>query len=469
MKYCKKCGTLLEDGLYNCIRCGADVTDPENVSKYPVKVMETIEANAERKKDANKIAVLIIVLILILAVLVGLVFYSLGQKIADSRDAKEEQTEETAEDMQEAEPERVVSDENGKYYNYISECDEAGNVVFTAVVPEDMTLTEFYKDYEVYSTVYPMGLNFTAYNEDNSVRFTYLSPRHLWYKRSESRGSLNDAADIISYMTYYEYESPTSYLDMLIKQNYPGASIEVIDVYDINNVSISKIDNIGFSKNEEMNSLTDDYACIGMDTEYTNMDYTASAKIYEYEITTKDKDVVNCKYYIPAMANNLMFDNPENNDKGVITEWYNFGIFCYETGNDLLYEDYADDFEIFVANAQPTECFFVMMQEYAKEIKKDVEESQVPPKITKELLAEYASSYKAGEKLDDFNVMVEELLTSSLPKHFSFENSSIYTADDIQVVFCDPQGGKVFISTDETEYPGSEYNEYFSSEVSGES
>lgn len=469
MKYCKKCGTLLEDGLYNCIRCGEDVTNPENVSKYPVKVMETIEANAERKKDANKIAVLIIALILILAVLVGFMFYFLGQKISAAKDAKEEQIEEASEEVTEVEPEREISDENGKYYNYISECDEAGNVVFTAVVPEDMTLTEFYKDYEVYSTVYPMGLNFTAYNEDNSVRFTYLSPRHLWFKRSFERGSLNDAADIISYMTFYEYESPTSYLDMLIMQNYPGSSIEVVDAYDINNVAISVIDDIGFDKNEEMNSLTDDYANIGMNTEYTNMDYTASAKIYEYEITTKDNDVVNCKYYIPAMANNLMYDNPDNNDSGTITEWFNFGIFCYETGNDLLYEDYADDFDIFVANAQPTECFFVMMQEYAKEIVKDVEESQVPPKITKELLVEYASAYKGGEKLNDFNKSVKELLTSTLPKQFTFEDSSIYTADDIQVVFCDPQGGKLFISPDETEYPGSEYNEYILPDKADES
>lgn len=460
MKYCKKCGTLLEDSLENCIRCGADVTAPENVSKYPIKVMETIEAEEERKKKANRIVILIIALIVILIALVAICMMAFGT------DAFIKRVKESAGDIvskqEEAQPEeeREISDENGKYYNYVTECDDSGNVVFTAVVPEDMTLSEFYKDYEVYSTIYPMGLNYTAYNEDNSVRFTYLSPRHLWYKKSDTRGALNDAADIINYMTFYEYESPTSYLDMLIRQNYPGSKIEVINVYDINPEVVQRIEALGRKKNDEIDNLSEDYAHIGMDTEYTKMYYMASAKVYEYEITTKDNDVVVCKYYIPAIASNMMYENPDNNDKGTVTEWFNFGIFCYETGNDLLYEDYDDAFEIFVANAQPTEYFFTAIQEYAKEIIKDVDESQVPPKVTPELLKEYAKAYESGEKLDDFYADVEDLVTASLPKCFKADSSAIYTREDTKVVFVDKEGGKVFISPDETEYPGKEFTEY---------
>ena len=33
MKYCKKCGMLLEDTFEHCIRCGMDVTIPENVTE----------------------------------------------------------------------------------------------------------------------------------------------------------------------------------------------------------------------------------------------------------------------------------------------------------------------------------------------------------------------------------------------------------------------------------------------------
>ena len=43
MKYCRNCGTLLEDTHEHCIRCGIDVTIPENVSMYPIEVMETLE------------------------------------------------------------------------------------------------------------------------------------------------------------------------------------------------------------------------------------------------------------------------------------------------------------------------------------------------------------------------------------------------------------------------------------------
>ena len=43
MKYCRKCGMLLEDTHLNCIRCGADVTKAENVSMYPIEVMVTLE------------------------------------------------------------------------------------------------------------------------------------------------------------------------------------------------------------------------------------------------------------------------------------------------------------------------------------------------------------------------------------------------------------------------------------------
>lgn len=459
MKYCRKCGTLLEDSHENCIRCGADVTISENVSRYPVKVMETMEAEAQRKKNISGIAIMIIALVVLLVVLVGVILMAGGFSVGTNKKG-EDKTEQVAEEEKPIEPERPISDENGKYYNYVSECDDAGNVVFTALIPEDLTLSEFYKDYEVYSTVYPMGLNYTAYNEENSVRFTYLSPRHLWYKRSQYGNNLNDAANIISYMTFYEYESPTSYLDMLIKQNYPGATVEKIADYDINLEAIKVVDELGLKKHEEMDSITDDYANIGIDTEYTNMDYTASAKIYEYEITTKDKNVVNCKYYIPAMAINLMYDNEDKNDAGVITEWYNFGIFCYETGNDLLYEDYADAFDIFVANAQPTDYFYVAMQEYSKEIVKAVEESQVPPVMSAELQKEYYDAYKNGEKLNDFSLKVKELLTSSLPMCFTFEESSVYTKEDTKVVFVDKDGKKAFISPDETEYPGSEFDEY---------
>ena len=59
MKYCRKCGMLLEDTHVNCIRCGADVTLEENVSMYPIEVMETIEEENKRKKATGKIVAML--------------------------------------------------------------------------------------------------------------------------------------------------------------------------------------------------------------------------------------------------------------------------------------------------------------------------------------------------------------------------------------------------------------------------
>ena len=54
MKYCRNCGTLLEDTHEHCIRCGMDVTIPENVSLYPIEVMETLEIENQRKEEQRK-------------------------------------------------------------------------------------------------------------------------------------------------------------------------------------------------------------------------------------------------------------------------------------------------------------------------------------------------------------------------------------------------------------------------------
>ena len=74
MKYCRKCGMLLEDTHVNCIRCGADVTLEENVSMYPIEVMETIEEENKRKKATGKLVAMLIALVV---VLVGLVLFFL--------------------------------------------------------------------------------------------------------------------------------------------------------------------------------------------------------------------------------------------------------------------------------------------------------------------------------------------------------------------------------------------------------
>lgn len=504
MKYCKKCGTLLEEAHEHCIRCGADVTLPENVSPYPVRVMETLDAEKEQKKKTGKIVAMIIILIVLLMVGIFGAIYFAGRKAAPignltnkskektvaeteagedasqedvsnkpaqtddasgdatTKEAEVSQTEEKSESETEnaASTERAISDSKGNYYNLIKEYDDTDKLIFTAIVPEDLTQTEFYKDYSAYSTVFPIGINFTAYNEDNSVRFTYLSPKQLWYKKSETGKTLDDVADLMTYMTYCVYESPTSYLEKILKQNYPGAKMEIVNEYDINEKLPSAIEEMAAAKSRELFKNTDDYAGIGSGTKYTNMDYSSSAKVYEYEITLKDKTVLLCKYYVPAMAHNLMYANQDTNDRGTVTEWYNFGITCFETGNDDLYDEYSEAFDVFAANAMPTDLFMYYLDAYGSEITDSILESREVPKLSKAMLKKYASEYTGADKLSDFGKNVSEFMKLIGDKSFSGEDGSVYTYSESEAVYVDNEKGKVFISPDGEEYPGSEYEQY---------
>ncbi|MBO4890493.1 MAG: zinc ribbon domain-containing protein, partial [Lachnospiraceae bacterium] len=238
MKYCKNCGTLLEDTHEHCIRCGTDVTIAENVSMYPIEVMETIEEENQRKKASGKIVAMIIGLVVVLVALV-IAFLALGSNMKrpapakETTETKDEVPAETEaavaaeEESAEAEPaeeesaavnssNRAVKDDKGKYYDYVEEKDDAGNVLFTALLPEDLTERELFKDYEVYSDRYPISLNYTASTKENDVRFTYLSARKLWYKLGETGKGRSNESDITHYMTYFEYENPRSYLEPLL-------------------------------------------------------------------------------------------------------------------------------------------------------------------------------------------------------------------------------------------------------------
>ena len=155
---------LLEDTHAHCIRCGADVTIAENVSMYPIEVMETIEEENERKKASGKIVAMIIGLVAVLTVLVILFLNGLGGRMVSSKKPEEENkpaesaapvAEEAAEPEEAMEPatsedaavaettpapsDRKVKDDKGRYFDYVEEKDDAGNVIFTAILPEDLT------------------------------------------------------------------------------------------------------------------------------------------------------------------------------------------------------------------------------------------------------------------------------------------------------------------------------------------
>jgi hypothetical protein len=275
--------------------------------------------------------------------------------------------------------------------------------------------------------------------------------------------------DMTNYMTYFKYDGDKSYLEPLLKQSYPGAKFEIVNEYDVSKKAVSKIEELAKTKNKELFGDIGDYAHIGENTTYANMDYESSAKVYEYEITLKDKNILYCKYYIPSMALNLMYANSDSNDRGNLTEWYNLGILCLEAGNIDDYDDYGEAFDIFVANTLPTDLFMYISESYGKEIRKGVEEGIPVDPLDKVKLAKYGNDYSAGVELDEFDTGVLEVLKSAGAVTFSGINDTLYSTKSNKVAFIDKAAGRVFFSPEEDEYPGDEYEELKMSEADTES
>ena len=483
MKYCKKCGTLLEDTHVNCIRCGADVTIAENVSMYPIEVMKTIEEENQRKKASGKLVAMIIGLVIVLTGLILFFLYGMKGKnlnapsdtldtvSTESADgAPAEQTEPVEEvtpaeePAEEPEPTpaasgRKVKDSKGVYYEYVTQADDAGNTIFTALIPEELSVRDFYKDYEGCCDRYPFTVNFTASTQENDVRFTYLSPRRLWYKVSSKGKTRSDERDITHYRSYCKYEDAKSYLEPLLTKSYPGAKLALKEEYDVSDKTTSMLEEFAKAQNEVLFGDIGDYGYIGENTSYAPMDYESSAKVYKYEITLPDKNMLFCKYYIPSMAHHLTYSNSEENDMGDLTEWYNFAIVCFETGNEDDYDDYEEAFDLFVANALPTDLFMYINESYSKEIVKAVSEEAEPEPLSESLLKKYGSEFTPTTKTDDFDTKVVEILRSPGAACFKGSDISVYTSDKIKVGFFDKDKNRVFLSAEESQYPGDTFEE----------
>lgn len=76
MKYCKKCGMLLEDTHQTCIRCGTDVSKSDNVSMYPPEIMDQIEIRHEAQRRKGGIIAKIIAIFVVLLILCGIIIWA---------------------------------------------------------------------------------------------------------------------------------------------------------------------------------------------------------------------------------------------------------------------------------------------------------------------------------------------------------------------------------------------------------
>lgn len=480
MKYCKNCGMLLENSIERCIKCGTDVSIAANVSKYPPEIEARMEREKAAKKSKTTTAAILIGIFVALMLLIGVVVWKISNGTLEVKSARDvspkaaakveepkadvseaDNTAEKPEDNTPAPSNREVKDEAGSYYVCAPQTDEGGNVVFTALYPEDINQLTFMVESGVYSTQFPQLIYEVVNNEDNSVRFTYMSPQQLWYQKSEKGQSKSDISDIDHYMSYYVFQDARSYIETLIKQGYPKAKkVELIGQSSPSDAVEQAIQELSQKRqNFFQNEKIGDYAKLGEDAEYATMGSACSAEVFEYQITDSEKNVIYCKYYVPVVSSDLMYSTEIGNDMGTITEWYPLCVCGFEAGNDFDYEDYMPAFELFCANAVPERIFFYTNASYQEVIEKAISDSMDPAPLSGDMLKSFGAKYKADSSIGDIREDIYSFLCSYGTKVFSADGITIRTGDDIAVAFYDKENNRLFVSPDETEYPGDSYIE----------
>ena len=487
MKYCKKCGTLLEDTQKTCIGCGIDVTLAENTSLYPPNMEQTIQTEKESaKKRTGIIAAIIGIFVLIVLLVVLLIFY-----VASSEN-KEEETEDSAvENVVEAasEPEepvinlntddviaedsatpsesevtenREIKDDKGLYYSINNVTDEAGTVVFSAACPEDFVNIASSIDYEKYSTRYPEVLTFMASNENNNVKFTYISPQDFWYRDSENGKTRDNERDVINYKTYYAYDGVQPYLEALIQTSYTDIKkFEFIGKKTIDEDVENVLKDFSESYTKTLTGEIGDYAGIGRDTTYAAMKADYEADIYTYCITSRQGNTIYMDIYAPVVANTLGYASESAEDKGDVVDWSIPCIIVFEAGNEELYDYYAEDFMTFIYNARLNREFFYDNYEYSKVIEAAIKDKEEPPVLNKAKLEEFHKKYNSNSEIGDYNDGISKFLCSFPATSAKFKKGSVeFTLPGtIKVGFYDTNNSKLFVSPEEDEYPGDTYEE----------
>ncbi len=470
MKYCKNCGMLLEDTSEICIGCGLDVTNPENTSLYPPNMQKKMEA--ERKENKTKkttILAIIIVFVLLIALVVVIIFFvspAIQSMVNEQEEEEyyeddwieEEEDYEDYADLEEETPDnRVVKDDEGLYYARATLTDEGGNVIFNGLYPEDFQIANETVDYTLYSNRFPGRVVFSVGNTDETVHFTYMSPQQFWYKKSENKETRKNERDITNYMSFLTYDGPQGYAEALLNTSYGSVKkMTLVETKEIGLKTNEKISELAKSFKQEMNGIPEDYGHIGDDTTFAVMDSESSAVMYRYEIVTKDNNTLFVKICVPVIANNLYYASDHSNDRGTMIEWLALGVYCYEAGNEDLFDDYEPAFDVFMNNCSVNRTFFGIMQQYGREIESSIKMHSEPPVLDGALL----SSYGAGTTLDDFNSKLYDFVALRFDKkQFSLGDYVLNVNNDIQVAFLNEEKNKVFISPGADEYPGSGFED----------
>lgn len=490
MKYCKNCGMLLEDSHELCIGCGTDVTNKNNVSKYPPQVQQNLESQKKENKTRTGIVGAIIVVFVLILVLVGIIVLQASKMTGDpkteppgqeenaapfeeaeSKEYPDVLSEGTAGDLADTEQNtapvseegRKVKDDLGSYYTYSEAVDAGGNVIFYSIYPEDFSNVEPSIDYGKYSTKFPEFLTFVAGNEDNTVRFTYMSAQQFWHKDSETGRTRSNERDTKTYMSFLTYQGAEGYIDALIKQSYSDAKkVTLVETVPADEALTKRLEGVSSDYTKTLMGDIGDYANIGENTTYATGESEFEVNLFKYEITTRYNNTLYCEFYVPLIANHFYYANDDLDDRGTVTEWICLSVIGLEAGNEELYNQFEEAFLVFMENTKVNRTFYKINAQYGKEIMEAVEKGGIPPKLTAEKIRKYME--QSAPEASEVGALYENILKfSEMPREtnqqFKSEGLIVTASADTKAVFYDSENKKIFMTSGEEEYPGSSYTE----------
>lgn len=439
MKYCKKCGMLLEDNMEICIGCGSSVTEKESYSRYPEPMQEQIEL--EKKEEGKRnLAILAIVLIFVVILLLIGIFVSqiyinsleegteegsgksfFVQRLKDSIDQNANVQSEAPKKN------RTVKDDNGAYYKYVKVKDDEGHDIFTAVFPEDLGTLDHSIDTTRESMCYPSVFSFVATNDENTTQLTFTSPQHYQYitMLSGDIGPADIQANLEGRISFYDFTTVQDYLNEIVKQAYPTAKkIEPLDEVDETAPVSSELEELIKAYEDGAEKELPGLFGLPETTKFTHNSVYKSDRILNYRILTKEDHAVSCKFYVPVFCERYDFSDEGSDLKGQLSDCYILAVVSFEAGSDELYDWYEDAFGLFVSNIGMTDDFFKLN----------------PCRI---------------------NDSVKAFLSSapSSSKTFKNEDYVVRSGESIQQIFLAPDKELLFATPDKEEYPGDDYLE----------
>ena len=441
MKYCKKCGMLLEDTMERCIGCGSDVTEKESYTKYPEPMQEKIDLEKKEEGKRNLAILAIILIFVVILLLVGIFVAQMyingigqegeegsaksffAQRLKDSIDNDNSNAEAPAK----PEKKREVKDDEGSYYKIASVKDDEDHEIFSSIYPEDFGTIEQSLDDTRESQRYPVVFSFVATNDDNTTQLTYTSPQH--YQYITMQGGDIGPADIQSALdgqiSFYDFSTVETYMQEIIKQAYPSAKkINELEETDADATVSEELDKIVKSYEDGAEDELAELFGLPETTKFTHNSTYKSDKIMNYRILTKEDHAVSCKFYVPVFCVRYDYEDEESELQGQLSDCYILAVASFEAGSDELYDLYNDAFELFVNNVKLGESFF----------------SRNECRLNKDIEAFLDSAPSAAKK-------------------FESGEHVIFSGENVAQVFMAPEKELVFATPSKDEYPGDDYIE----------